>query len=218
MSRRLAPVGEKFNRWTVLREGVPYRAAGKQFRTLECVCDCGARGAKLFQSIINGTSRSCGCLRNEEASVRMAARGKHRMCGTPEYKTWISLRERCLNEKAQSYGNYGARGIGVCQSWADSFEAFFADMGARPDGMSLDRIDNDKGYSPENCRWANREQQARNTRTNRMLVYGGREMPIVEFCEATGMNHRTVAYHLDKGRSGDEILKNLTPRAARNQQ
>ena len=96
---------------------------------------------------------------------------KHGKRWTSEYKTWSCLRDRCRNSKARDYKNYGGRGITVCERW-DSFENFLNDMGLRPEGMSLDRIDNDKGYSKDNCRWADKTTQNRNQRVRKDNKFG----------------------------------------------
>jgi hypothetical protein len=148
-------IGERFGRLTVLSR---YTKKLKPTKW-NCICDCGVEKAYYAANLKRGLSRSCGCLRKEEAAQ---ARRKHGLVGTPEYYAWSKAIQRCTNPKDSRYNNYGARGITVCEEWLD-FRNFIADMGKRPsDDHSIDRIDNDKGYYPNNCRWATRSQQIRN--------------------------------------------------------
>ena len=110
---------------------------------------------------------------------------------TLTYRSWTCMRERCNNPNYPRYDNYGGRGIMVCPRW-DSFDAFLADMGERPSKLhSIERVDNSKGYSPDNCVWATRHQQSRNTRRNRMVIVDGVAMCVLDACRAVGMNLAT---------------------------
>ena len=153
--RRIDLTGKRFGRWRVLA----YAGRSRWF----CRCDCGVRGDVDGQSLRDGSSKSCGCLSRELVKARGT---KHGMYGSPEYRSWISMKGRCLNPRHVYYENYGGRGISVYKEWL-SFEAFFADMGTRPEGCSLDRIDPDGNYEPGNVRWANSKQQIQNRRPQR---------------------------------------------------
>lgn len=118
---------------------------------------------------------------------------------TPEYAAWADMVQRCTNPKNRGWARYGGRGIEVCDRWRENFEAFAADMGPRPDGHSLDRIDNDGPYSPENCRWSTEKRQQRNKRNNRGLTIGGETMCIAAWAERAGLPRYLVASRLRSG-------------------
>jgi hypothetical protein len=124
----------------------------------------------------------------------------HRMGNTPEYSAWTGMRGRCLNTADKSFAYYGGRGVQVCVRW-ESFDAFFADMGARPDGMSLDRFpDRDGNYEPGNCRWATPTEQTRNRRNTIALEYRGETKTLAEWCEQLGVNYSTAHRRLRRER------------------
>lgn len=155
--------GQKFGRLTVSEEHFNH---GRTKRRWFCVCECG-RTTSVFQfSLKRGITKSCGCLRDE---MRPAIAAKtfttHGMSKTPEFVAWCSIVQRCTNPRARVYKHYGGRGIKICDKWASSFDAFFNDVGPRPSSEhSIDRINVDGDYEPNNVRWATRNQQAQNQR------------------------------------------------------
>lgn len=141
----------------------------------KCRCDCGGTAIAYAYDLKSGRVKSCGCLRfsgNARVQHGLARAGKRR---SKEYSLWAAMVQRCTNPKDRNWASYGARGISICDSWL-SFEKFYADMGQAPHGKSLDRIDNIKGYSLDNCRWASLAEQARNKRSNIWVCVKGTKM------------------------------------------
>lgn len=190
--------GQRFGRWTVIGEDRSPRL--RKVKWL-CRCDCGNERAVYADNLQMGYSRSCGCLKNEVAADRLT---KHGMKGTPEYRCWKGIKERCTNKAKAAYPRYGGRGIEVCDRWLHSFENFYADMGPKPSrGHSIERINNNGHYEPDNCRWATSAEQNRNRRNNRMIT-----MTLAEAVELTGVPYHTAKSRLLRGWSVRDALAN----------
>lgn len=171
--RRIDETGRRFSRLEVI-------ALAGSGRWL-CRCDCGAELRVRGSCLRSGNVKSCGCLHREKAreqQLELAKKAvKHGKYKTPEYSIWANIKNRCLNPKDNAFRHYGARGVTVCDRWNESFDTFYADMGPRPSPKhSIDRIDNDGNYSPENCRWATQIVQHNNKRNTRWVTYRGREI------------------------------------------
>jgi hypothetical protein len=195
MPKFLDMTGWKFGRLTVIKCLGLQQTSTRPKNVWLCVCECGADAQILGESLRSGATKSCGCLRAELTSKRLKTHGHSRSSQT--YKSWASMIQRCSNPKKKEYGCYGGRGIDVCKRWL-VFANFLADMGERPKGLTLDRIDNDLGYGPLNCRWANHIEQSRNRRTNRPLTLDGETLLLSDWAQRIGINISTLSERLDK--------------------
>lgn len=151
---------KKFGKWTVVEKAGSYRGSS----IYKCVCDCGSIKNVLRPNLISGKTKSCGCGKSEAVALKKITHGQSRkknQKATKVYTIWSSMLNRCNNKNNSAYKNYGGRGINVCDRWL-KFENFLQDMGEPKSNESIDRIDNNKGYFPENCRWATAKIQNRN--------------------------------------------------------
>ncbi len=162
----------------------------------ECLCDCGSSTLVAGDNLRNKITESCGCLQKERTSNANTKHGRSQK--TREYEIWGSMRKRCNNSNSEDYPLYGGRGIKVCDRW-NSFENFIADMGLCPEKHSIDRIDVNKNYSPENCRWATATQQARNKRNNRWIDVDGVVKTMIEWSELSGVHRTCIGKRLRRG-------------------
>lgn len=173
-------------------------------------CSCGNAWKGRLYALVHGTTKSCGCATRDQSNPRATKHGLHR---TPEYGAWVNMKKRCYSKSHKSYEHYGARGVTVCDRWRESFENFYADMGPRPGPeFSIDRIDNDRGYEPGNCRWATSVEQANNRRGCTCVEVDGKSMTISELARAHSLPRRTVADRLKRGLSPTDAVKTRTSR------
>lgn len=186
--------GQTFGRLSVMC-AVPSNAKRRRGTSWLCQCSCPAGNTVVVagESLKSGFTKSCGCLADE-------SRFKHGMSNSPEFRIWSGMKERCRNPNNPRYKDYGGRGITVCPEWEDSFEQFLVDVGPRPSPEhSLDRLDNDKSYCPENVRWATPKEQARNRRTTILLTMAGRTQTIEEWAEALSVPIERIKGRLRAG-------------------
>ena len=159
--------GEKIGEWTILKR-VQSNRSGSIY---ECVCSCGTLRIIPRCNLVSGKTRSCGCVKSELIAEKKLKHGqscKSKTKPTKTYAAWSSMITRCTNKNNKSWGNYGGRGVKVCDRWINSFEDFYKDMGDAPINYSLDRIDFNGDYDPYNCRWADNKTQSRNRRNTKL--------------------------------------------------
>jgi hypothetical protein len=189
MSGFIDLTGRIFGRLTVLSCA---KRGGKAPLRWNCLCSCGAETLAQGGALKNGHTRSCGCLSSETAVKTHTTHGAAPSgARTKTYKVWTGMKYRCDNPNEPAWKDYGGRGIAVCERWYD-FANFLADMGEKPEGWSIERTDNDGGYSPGNCVWADQRTQVRNRRNTLYITVRGERMPMIAACEQYGIKPHTV--------------------------
>lgn len=193
--------GTRFGRLVVQRR--IQRTKGKSYYL--CLCDCGNTTVVRGTHLTDGTTKSCTCLRRELQTL--PKKHGHAKDGrvSREFKSWSAMRQRCLNPKDDAFPKYGGRGIRVCNRWS-SFKQFLEDMGPRPDGTTLDRIDPSGNYTPRNCRWAAPQQQTDNRQCTRKLTFNKEELALSEWFKRTGISISVLGARMRLGWSARKIL------------
>lgn len=187
-------VGTQFTFLTITAASQRRRSDGFMQDIYTCRCVCGNEFVKSKTSLRKNPDTRCRVCAGEQAAVTRGADGRY---GTPTHTSWRSMMQRCNDPKHHAYARYGGRGIAVCQRWHD-YDKFLADMGERPEGTSLERKNNNRGYTPSNCYWASRTEQQRNRRSNRYLTADGRTQLLADWAKELGTRPTTIWLRLEK--------------------
>ncbi|MEK4148955.1 hypothetical protein NST02_17990 [Robertmurraya sp. FSL W8-0741] len=205
MPKPLNLVGKTFGKLTVINKS-DNNKFGKT--TWLCKCSCGSEKVIIGSALKNGITKSCGCLKREVLTERNFKHGKSYK---RIYTTWQNMKSRCGNPNRQDYKNYGGRGISVCEEWLNDFESFFnwsIDNGYK-DHLTIDRINNDMGYSPNNCRWTTQKEQMRNFRNNIYIDINGEQLTMTAIAEKYNVSREAVRERYKKGIRGMDLIKGL---------
>lgn len=203
--------GKRFGRLVVINRA-PDNVSASGYRTAmwNCVCDCGNNATVRGKSLTGGATMSCGCLRSDRSRLSVT---KHGGYGTRLYAIWISMRQRCLNKNNSAYKNYGGRGITICDEWNDfsSFKKWAEDSGyddsANRGTCTLDRIDVNGNYTPDNCRWTTMREQSNNRRNSIELYFMGKTMTISDWAKELGVKYCTLWKRYKAGLDITKVLK-----------
>ena len=211
MGKLIDLTGRVFHRLTALQRAPNAPNAG-QARWL-CQCECGTEIIVFGFNLVHDKQKSCGCYQ-----VDHPARLRHGYSKTRAHSTWTAIHQRCNNPSNKYYAYYGGRGITVCPEW-DTFEQFLADMGEAPEGLTLDRRDNDKGYSKDNCRWATKKQQVRNRRVSNPYTFQGKTQGLADWADEKGLPYKVVWFrYTNMGWREDKLfspVRKMSPRKSR---
>lgn len=167
-------------------------------RMWKCKCDCGGYIITTANILKRGKAQSCGCLQKEKAAMQHYRHGQYK---SRLYGIWEEMKRRCKDKKCWKYQYYGGKGIAVCNTWDEDYLSFaeWALKHGYSDNLSIDRIDNNKGYSPDNCRWATKREQARNRSNNVLITYNGKTQILVEWCEELNLPYSLMQSRIKKG-------------------
>jgi hypothetical protein len=213
---RTLQAGDRFGRLVIHSYTTLPRSDGKRDSAYVCQCDCGAMVTVRGKSLLSGDTSSCGC---RQRDVARNLKRSHGALGTPIYKSWRAMIDRCASRNPQIAKNYADRGITVCSEWASDFTAFenWARISGYEPGLELDRINNDKGYAPDNCRWATRATQTRNTRRTRLITAFGETKCIRDWADDArcSVHWDTLYGRLDDGWSPERAIATPSVRGKR---
>lgn len=202
-------IGQKFGLLTVIDRDYSYK--NPKHTKWICICDCGNQKSVFRNSLISGKTRSCGCLQNKGTK---GINQTHGLSKTRIYKEWLSMRKRCKPDSSDAK-NYYNRGIKVCDEWQNDFISFYnwAINNGYSDLLTIDRINNDKGYSPNNCRWITNEQQQSNKSNNVKVLYNGKEYCLRQLCQKLNFPYKTAynRYQRMKAKGIFDIQKLFAP-------
>ena len=202
MSKLKDLVGLQFTRLTV----IDFDGVRGKHSFWKCECECGSVLVVSSCNLVRGNTKSCGCLQIERTKKALTTHGRS---DATIYNMWRTMVNRCYNKTQDSYSNYGGRGMAVCKRWL-KFENFLDDMGDRPFlNAQIDRIDNNKGYQPDNCRWVTPKENARNKLNTIMLFWEGKETPLIELGEKYGVHYKCLYKRIRSGWTIEKAL--LTP-------
>lgn len=199
-------IGKQFGRLTVIEE-----IGRTKHRTIlwKCRCECGGEATVTTHNLRCGNTQSCGCLHREKTKMINYKTGQYK---SRLYQTWINMKTRCHTPTAWEYKNYGARGIIICEEWRHDFKVFYdwAMNHGYTDELTIDRIDNNGNYCPENCRWVDRVTQNRNQRNSRWITHNGETKHLFDWADEFGINRNTLAHRLKRGWSIEKSLETPT--------
>lgn len=198
-------IGNKYGRLTVVSRAENTLSGKSKWL---CVCDCGNHTNVRGSDLATGGVRSCGCIKKEVAARKGRARVTHGDSGTRLYRIWQGMKQRATYKNGGAYKHYGGRGVTVCDEWANSYAEFknwSADHGYL-DNLTIDRIDNNKGYSPDNCKWSTYKQQENNRRNNRKITVAGETHTVSEWSEISEISGATLCYRLNNGWPKEDLF------------
>ena len=198
-------IGNKYNKLKATKHVNTIRKNTYTIHMYEFICDCGNSKIINFNNVKYGYTKSCGCL-SKEFNKKLFT--KHGFSTTRICRTWHGIIQRCLHKNSISYKHYGGRGISVCKEWKDDFMSFYnwANKNGYKKDLTIDRIDNNGNYTPDNCRWATRKEQNINKRNTRYIIFNGKEMLIQDWAKETGIKRTTIIERLKRGWSIKEAL------------
>ena len=204
--------GQRFGRLLVVDEAEPqvYHTPKRKVvkRRWRCLCDCGQQCVVSMSNLRSGHTKSCGCLQDECRQAHIKKMTIHNEWKTRLFGIWTGIKNRTSNPNVESFGRYGGRGIAICDEWKESYDAFrrWAISHGYQDNLSIDRINPDGDYTPDNCRWVTVKEQANNRRSNRYITYNNPTLTLMQWSEVTGLHWSTIRGRLNRGWSVEDAL------------